>query len=91
MPPIASFSYSMQRDKEWDSVAAVHSGLNIVTTWSLEKKKMGSHKLVPENMPNSVTATCATVSCCGNFVFIGTYIPFIEILIFVNTIGEVKN
>lgn len=71
MPPMTSFSYSKQRDKEWDSIAATHRGLGVVTTWSLDKKRMGSHKLLPEKMAKDITATCATVSHCGHFVFIG--------------------
>ena len=36
------------RDKEWDSIAAVHRGRAAVTTWSFHRSTMGQHRLVHE-------------------------------------------
>lgn len=78
MPPIIKFTSETTRDKEWDSVAAIHLGLKMVTSWSYDKKKMGDLKLVPErfqkkNLKNEVEveATCLCLSRCGNFVVVG--------------------
>uniref|UniRef100_A0AAG5CRH0 WD repeat-containing protein 55 homolog n=1 Tax=Anopheles atroparvus TaxID=41427 RepID=A0AAG5CRH0_ANOAO len=78
MPAINYFSSEITRDKEWDSIAALHQGLVQVTTWSFDKRRMGTLHLVPaafqnkfENKDFSVTATCLSLSHCGNFVTIG--------------------
>lgn len=81
MPPIIEFTSEATREKEWDNIAAIHLGLNVVTTWSYDKVKMGSLKLVPERLkqkPNEsknkvvkVTATCLCLTHCGNFVIVG--------------------
>ncbi|XP_053679413.1 WD repeat-containing protein 36 [Anopheles nili] len=78
MPPINYFTTETTRDKEWDSIAALHPGLVQVTTWSYDKRRMGTLHLVPEIFQNkqqnkdfSVTATCLSLSHCGNFVTIG--------------------
>jgi len=36
----------MTREKEWDGIAACHRRINVVTTWSFDKMKMGQHKLI---------------------------------------------
>lgn len=84
MPAITDISASMQRDKEWDSIAAIHTGLNIVTTWSYDKKKMGSHKLLPPKMSGDVYATCLTVTHCGNFVFIGEILCILNVHVWID-------
>uniref|UniRef100_A0A182Q2F6 Uncharacterized protein n=1 Tax=Anopheles farauti TaxID=69004 RepID=A0A182Q2F6_9DIPT len=78
MPPISFFTSETTRDKEWDSIAALHQGLVQVTTWSYDKRRMGDLHLVPEVFQNkqhnkdfTVTATCLCLSHCGNFVAIG--------------------
>ncbi|XP_075229735.1 WD repeat-containing protein 36 [Lycorma delicatula] len=77
MPPIVNFVSEVTRDKEWDSIAAIHHGLAVVTTWSYDKIKMGDMRLIPEklkNYPNSYvrpTATCLYLTNCGNFVIVG--------------------
>uniref|UniRef100_A0A6E8VJC9 WD repeat-containing protein 55 homolog n=1 Tax=Anopheles coluzzii TaxID=1518534 RepID=A0A6E8VJC9_ANOCL len=78
MPPISYFTSEVTRDKEWDSIAALHQGLVQVTTWSYDKRRMGDLHLVPEAFQNkqhkkdfSVMATCLCLSHCGNFVVIG--------------------
>ncbi|XP_018334010.1 WD repeat-containing protein 36 [Agrilus planipennis] len=78
MPPIVFFASETTREKEWDGIAAIHSGLPLVTTWSYNKKKMGDYKLLPERLHKkklktecSVTATCLTLTKCGNFVIVG--------------------
>uniref|UniRef100_A0A182SDB4 WDR36/Utp21 C-terminal domain-containing protein n=1 Tax=Anopheles maculatus TaxID=74869 RepID=A0A182SDB4_9DIPT len=78
MPPIGYFTTEVTRDKEWDSIAALHQGLVQVTTWSYDKRRMGDLHLVPEAFQNkqhnkdfSVMATCLCLSHCGNFVTIG--------------------
>lgn len=77
MPPIVSFTSEITREKEWDNIAAIHSGLVVATTWSFHKNKMGALKLVPEQFQNksgntkTVEATCIALTHCGNFVIIG--------------------
>ncbi|XP_058128820.1 WD repeat-containing protein 36 [Anopheles ziemanni] len=78
MPQINYFTSETTRDKEWDSIAALHQGLVQVTTWSFDKRRMGELHLVPaafqnksENKDFSVIATCLCLSHCGNFVTIG--------------------
>lgn len=80
MPPIVNFTSEVTREKEWDNIAAIHSGLVVATTWSFHKSKMGNLKLVPEQFHSksgntkSVEATCIALTHCGNFVIIGKYI-----------------
>ncbi|KAJ0177832.1 hypothetical protein K1T71_006705 [Dendrolimus kikuchii] len=71
LPPITNLSSCMQRDKQWDSIASLHKGMFVATTWSYNKLKMGEHKLKPPNADKGVIATCLTVTHCGNFVVIG--------------------
>lgn len=77
MPPIRCFTSEITRDKEWDSIAAVHTGLVQVTTWSYDKCRMGELRLVPEVFQNKnrsdfgAFATTLCLSHCGNFVLIG--------------------
>lgn len=77
MPPITAFTSETTRDKEWDSIIAVHKGIPIVTTWSFNNSKMGEHKLCHERFKKNVSgqknvkATCAFLTHCGNFVVIG--------------------
>lgn len=77
MPPITQFASELTREKEWDNIAAIHSGLVMATTWSFNKCKMGELKLVPEQFENKTRtdlnseATCLCVTHCGNFVIIG--------------------
>lgn len=61
----------MQRDKQWDSIATLHEGMYLATTWSYNKICMGEHKLKPLEFEKGVVATCLTVTHCGNFVIIG--------------------
>ncbi|XP_063827478.1 WD repeat-containing protein 36 [Ostrinia nubilalis] len=71
LPPISKLSSCMQRDKQWDSIATLHEGWYLATTWSYNKIRMGEHKLYPRDFTKGVEATCLTVSHCGNFVIIG--------------------
>lgn len=77
MPPIVHFTNETTREKEWDDIVAIHSGLVQATTWSFNKNKMGNLKLVPEQFFNknrkdfNSEATCIILTHCGNFVIIG--------------------
>ena len=73
MPLITQFAAETTREKEWDNVVAVHSGLGTVTAWSIDKAKMGQFKLFPEKFKGNrnVTATSVYLTKCGNFVVIG--------------------
>ncbi|XP_014367233.2 WD repeat-containing protein 36 [Papilio machaon] len=71
LPPITKLSSCMQRDKQWDSIASLHDGMYMATTWSYNRIFMGEHKLKPPEMDKGVQATCLTVTHCGNFVVIG--------------------
>lgn len=77
MPPISAFTSETTRDKEWDSIIAIHKGIPIVTTWSFNNCKMGEHKLCHNRFKNNVSgqnnvsATCTFLTHCGNFAVIG--------------------
>lgn len=78
MPPIMDFTSETAREKEWDDIAAIHQGLGVVTTWSYGKIKMGDLKLIPDKHKSSsersihqITASCISLTACGNFVIIG--------------------
>ncbi|KAL4707333.1 hypothetical protein ACJJTC_019871 [Scirpophaga incertulas] len=71
LPPISKLSFCMQRDKQWDSIASLHEGKYVATTWSYNKIRMGDHKLIPPDCGKGVQATSLTVTHCGNFVIIG--------------------
>ncbi|KAM3966934.1 WD repeat-containing protein 36 [Aphomia sociella] len=71
LPPIKKLSSCMQRDKQWDSIAALHEDRALVTTWSYNKICMGDHKLKPKGLEKGIKATCLIVTHCGNFVIIG--------------------
>lgn len=73
MPPIVQFAVEKTREKEWCNIAATHSGLGMVTTWSYNLLKMGEHKLLPKRFKDdhNATATCLCITRCGNFVIIG--------------------
>lgn len=80
MPPIIGFSSEVTREKEWDNIAAIHSGISKVTTWSYDKKKFNENMLiskrfitVAEKMQTKLkgSATSVFVTHCGNFVIVG--------------------
>ncbi|GLH15569.1 Protein will die slowly [Gryllus bimaculatus] len=78
MPPVVFFASETTREKEWDDIAAIHLGMGVVTTWSYGKVKMGDLKLIPDHLKpktfqsaNQISATCLTLTSCGNFVVIG--------------------
>uniref|UniRef100_A0A7G3B8J2 Putative wd repeat protein n=1 Tax=Lutzomyia longipalpis TaxID=7200 RepID=A0A7G3B8J2_LUTLO len=78
MAPIVQFTSEVTREKEWDSIAAIHSGLDLVTTWSYHSCKMGELKLRPKALDEQhrqrllqVEATCICLTNCGNFVVVG--------------------
>lgn len=71
----------MQRDKQWDSIASLHEGKFVATTWSYNKIRMGDHKLKPPGVDKGAVATCLTVTHCGNFVLIGKFFLFPLIII----------
>lgn len=76
MPHVTKFTTELTREKEWDNIAAIHSGIPIATTWSFYKTKMGDIKLKPTGIRNEKVsgvfeATAITLTHCGNFVVIG--------------------
>ncbi|XP_073818920.1 WD repeat-containing protein 36 [Musca autumnalis] len=77
MPPILEFTTELTREKEWDNIAAIHSGTIQTTTWSFHKNRMGEHRLIPAQFTNKnrqdfkTETTCVTLTHCGNFVIIG--------------------
>lgn len=77
MPPITYFTSETTREKEWDSIAAIHTGIIQTTTWSFHKQRMGEHRLIPEKFFNkhrkdfNTETTCLILTHCGNFVIIG--------------------
>ena len=77
MPPIVEFTSDTSKDREWDNIACVHRDLAVTTTWSYGHGKMGELQLLHDrfkedvNLKKSTTASCLTVTACGNFVLIG--------------------
>lgn len=76
MLPIAHFSAEPTRDKEWDSIAALHPGKGFVSTWSLHASKFGKFvgrrsQKVTNAATKKMTASSVFVTHCGNFVVVG--------------------
>lgn len=77
MPPITQFTSETTREKHWDSIVALHSGLVMGTSWSFDKRKMGELKLLPDKFKEKnrrdyrSVASSLNMSHCGNFVLIG--------------------
>ncbi|RWS24154.1 WD-repeat protein-like protein [Leptotrombidium deliense] len=73
MPPITEFAAELTREKEWDNIVACHRRLNVVTSWSFEKMKMGERKLIHDRFKqkSNVYALCVCLSACGNYVIVG--------------------
>ncbi|KAL0274929.1 UNVERIFIED_CONTAM: hypothetical protein PYX00_002946 [Menopon gallinae] len=80
MPPIVAFSAEVTREKEWDNIAAIHSGIPKVTTWSYNKKKFSEKILLNKRFITFAdrkqvklkgVATSVFVTHCGNFVIAG--------------------
>ncbi|CRK95005.1 CLUMA_CG008491, isoform A, partial [Clunio marinus] len=77
MPPITQFTSETTREKHWDSIVALHNGLNVATTWSFDKRKMGDLTLLPQKDKSKkrkdfrVIASSLIMSHCGNFVTVG--------------------
>jgi len=76
MPPVIDFTTETSREMEWDNIGCIHRGLEVTTTWSWGKQRMGDLKLVPERFKKdaslkSAKATCLCLSACGNFIIIG--------------------
>lgn len=77
MPAISHFTSETTREKHWDSIVAIHSGLVVGTTWSFDKRKMGELKLLPDKFKEKnrkdfrTFASSLNMSHCGNFVLIG--------------------
>ena len=77
MPSIVDFDSNEVKQSDWDSVICVHEGLRISSTWDYLRSTMGKHKLEPnrfaenEKLFADVTATCCSISSCGNYCLIG--------------------
>ncbi|BET00960.1 Utp21 specific Hypothetical protein associated putative domain [Nesidiocoris tenuis] len=77
MPPMTDLAICPTRDKEWDSIACIHSNNPFVTTWSYNKRKMGEHKLLPPQYAKATRVTlhlyasAVHITNCGNFVIVG--------------------
>lgn len=76
MNPIVDFTTEISKETEWDNIACVHQATLVSTTWSFKKQKMGELKLrhprFKENKElRGSSATCCTLTMCGNFVLIG--------------------
>lgn len=77
MPPVMNFTNETTRDKEWDSIAAIHRDYKVTTTWSFDRCTMGTLRLVPESLQEkgrkdfTSVASCICLTHCGNFVIIG--------------------
>ena len=77
MPPILDFTSDTTKDREWDNIACVHRGLAVSTTWSYGHSRMGELQLLHQRFREDVklkkmtSASCLTLTSCGNFVLIG--------------------
>ncbi|XP_050439383.1 WD repeat-containing protein 36 [Adelges cooleyi] len=77
MPPISWFTAEPARDKEFGAgVVAVHEGTPVATTWSIHGGCMSDRFLshptrYQKKAKVGVSATCACLTRCGNFVVIG--------------------
>lgn len=76
MPPVVDFTTETTREMEWDNIGCIHRGLEVTTTWSWGKQRMGELKLAHERFKKDASlknakATCLCLSACGNFIIIG--------------------
>ncbi|KAL8567228.1 hypothetical protein ACOMHN_046638 [Nucella lapillus] len=76
MPPVTVFAAESNRASDWDSVAACHRDLRMVTTWSTQRGSMGQYKLDCKRFHHgsqhrTTTAQAVDISPCGNYVAIG--------------------
>ncbi|XP_026686397.1 WD repeat-containing protein 36 [Diaphorina citri] len=73
LPPVSQFSFGLAREKDWNNIAAIHTGKNKVSLWSFYKSKMDDMFLVPERCKQAKQSkpTCVYITHCGNFVLIG--------------------
>ncbi|XP_059477355.1 WD repeat-containing protein 36 [Neocloeon triangulifer] len=76
MPPMIELASEATREKDWDSVCALHRGLAEVTTWSSDKGCMGEHRLSHKRFQEqpelrAAVATSICITHCGNFVLVG--------------------
>ncbi|XP_064607186.1 WD repeat-containing protein 36-like [Liolophura sinensis] len=76
MPSVVELAAEPCRESDWDNIVCVHRGLSMATTWSYIHSTMGKYKLRHERFETdpklrTASATCVTISSCGNFALIG--------------------
>jgi U3 small nucleolar RNA-associated protein 21 len=69
VPCITDFESNEIRVRDWDNILTCHSNENKVRSWSLKRKAMGQHILVPKD---GSTVKAVTMSACGHFGLIGS-------------------
>ena len=74
MQPITEFAFETAREKEWDNLVAIHRNTSFVTSWSFDRMRMGTHRLMHDRFKGSGTLVqpeSVAMTSCGNFVLIG--------------------
>lgn len=73
---ITDFETESSRQSDWDGILAIHRFEKIATTWNYNKSTIGAHKLLHNRfrdvrLHRHTTASCVTVTSCGNFGLLG--------------------
>ena len=73
MNPITDFAFQLTREKEFDNIVSLHENTLETMSWSGDKCRIGSHRIMHKRFQNvyGVRATAVELTTCGNFVLIG--------------------
>ena len=73
VPRIKYIDSSMNKSRYWSNVVTVHNHDNKVRLWSTQKFKLNEKMLEPayNNKASTANVSCAIISHCGNFVYVG--------------------
>ena len=73
MNPITDFAFQLTREKEFDNIVSLHENTLEAMSWSGDKCRLGSHRLMHKRFSNvyGIRATAIELTTCGNYVLIG--------------------
>eukprot|EP00117_Sycon_ciliatum_P046757 scpid15153/ scgid33462/ WD repeat-containing protein 36; T-cell activation WD repeat-containing protein len=69
--PVTGLASELCKEGDWDNALTCHSGSRVVRTWNVQNRVIGKHKLVAPSVPRDASATCVSVTNCGNFGLAG--------------------
>eukprot|EP01083_Nonionella_stella_P307346 1079846_1 len=73
IPRIKCIDSKMSKSRFWSNVVTVHNNDNTVRLWNTSKFKLIESSLQPlhDNKRSKANASCAIISHCGHFVYVG--------------------